>query len=84
VQGQMLSACAPLVLPGGVLVYSVCSVTAAEGPQQIERFLAGHPEFSPAPLPDLRVPTTERGAGVLTMMDDGVDGFFIARLQRRG
>ena len=83
-QGQMLSACAPLVLPGGVLVYSVCSVTAAEGPQQIERFLAGHPEFSPAPLPDLRVPTTERGAGVLTMMDDGVDGFFIARLQRQG
>ncbi|GAA4019444.1 transcription antitermination factor NusB [Deinococcus rubellus] len=83
-QRRMLSACAPLVSPGGTLVYSVCSVTRAEGPQQVERFLDAHPEFSPAPLPDLQVPVTTSGAGVLTMMDDGIDGFFIARLQRRG
>ena len=82
-QGRMLSACAPLVESGGVLVYSVCSVSAAEGPQQIERFLAAHPEFSPAPLPEVLVPTVPRGAGALTVMDHGVDGFFIARLQKR-
>ena len=82
-QGRMLGACAPLVSPGGVLVYSVCSISAAEGPQQIERFLTEHPDFAPAPLPELKVPTIPRGPGVLTMMDNGVDGFFIARLQRQ-
>ena len=83
-QGQMLTACASLVAPGGVLVYSVCSISAAEGPQQIERFLSDHPDFSPAELPDLLIPTTPSGPGVLTMMDEGVDGFFIARLERQG
>lgn len=81
-QADLLKACAPLVAVGGVLVYSVCSITEAEGPAQMQRFLADHPEFSPAPLPDLLVPVTVRGAGVLTMMDDGIDGFYIARLQR--
>ncbi|WP_293911392.1 transcription antitermination factor NusB [Deinococcus sp.] len=82
-QAELLDGCAALVLPGGTFVYSVCSISPAEGPQQIERFLAAHPEFSPAPLPDLLVPTIQSGQGVLTVMDGGVDGFFIARMQRQ-
>ncbi|AWN22842.1 tRNA/rRNA cytosine-C5-methylase [Deinococcus irradiatisoli] len=82
-QGRMLDAAAPLVVPGGLLVYSVCSVSAAEGPQQVERFLKTHPDFSPEALPDLRVPVAQRSPGVVTVMDEGVDGFFIARLRRR-
>ncbi|AZI41442.1 methyltransferase domain-containing protein [Deinococcus psychrotolerans] len=82
-QAKLLRACAPLVAPGGTLVYSVCSISASEGPAQMQRFLADHPDFAPAPLPDLLVPVTERGAGVLTMMQGGIDGFYIARLQRR-
>jgi 16S rRNA (cytosine967-C5)-methyltransferase len=82
-QAELLDASAALVLPGGTFVYSVCSISAAEGHQQIERFLAAHSEFSPSPLPDLLVPTIPSGAGVLSVMDGGVDGFFIARMQRR-
>ncbi len=82
-QSKMLSASAPLVAPGGTLVYSVCSVSAAEGPQQIERFLKAHPEFSSEALPDVQVPVVQRGPGVITVMDEGVDGFFIARLHKQ-
>lgn len=81
-QAQMLDAAAPLVQGGGVLVYSVCSVTRSEGEAQITAFLQRHPEFSPAPLPDLQVPTQPCAVGVLTRMQDGIDGFYMARLQK--
>ena len=44
-QGRLLEALAPRVRPGGVLVYSVCTFTEEEGPAQLERFLAAHPDF---------------------------------------
>ena len=83
-QGQMLDTAAGLTAPGGVLVYSVCSVTQAEGPQAAQRFLERHPEFSPEALPDLLVNTVVSGPGVLTVPLGGVDGFFIARLRKLG
>lgn len=83
-QGQMLDTAANLTAPGGMLVYSVCSVTQAEGPQAAQHFLERHPEFSPEALPDLLVDTVPSGPGVLTVPLDGVDGFFIVRLRKRG
>ncbi|WP_350243417.1 RsmB/NOP family class I SAM-dependent RNA methyltransferase [Deinococcus sonorensis] len=82
-QGQLLDTAAQLTLPGGVLVYSVCSVTHAEGPDMVEGFLSRHPEFQPEPLPDLDVPAVPSGQGVLTVPLDGIDGFFIARMRRQ-
>ena len=83
-QARMLPHAAALVEPGGVLVYSVCSVTPQEGPQVIAGFLDAHPEFTVEPVPDLEVPHVPAGPGVLTVPDGGVDGFFIARLRRVG
>lgn len=83
-QARMLPQAAALTQPGGVLVYSVCSVTPQEGPQVVRDFLAAHPEFVPEPLPELGLPTVPAGAGVLTVPEAGVDGFFIARLRRAG
>ena len=83
-QGQMLDTAAGLTALGGVLVYSVCSVTQAEGPQAAQRFLERHPEFSPEALPDLLVNTVVSGPGILTVPLGGVDGFFIARLRKLG
>ena len=83
-QGQMLDTAASLTAPGGVLVYSVCSVTQAEGPEAARQFLARHPDFSPEALPDLLVPAVPSGPGVLTVPLGGIDGFFIARLRKRG
>ncbi|MGN6868223.1 MAG: 16S rRNA (cytosine(967)-C(5))-methyltransferase RsmB [Solirubrobacteraceae bacterium] len=85
-QGRILAAGAAAVAPGGALVYSVCTISRAEGPGVVERFLAGHEDFSveevTGRLPDgLR--GVEMGPGVqLLPHRDGTDGFFIARLRR--
>lgn len=82
-QARMLPNAAALVAPGGVLVYSVCSVTPQEGPEVVARFLADHPEFSAETVPGIEVSTVAAGDGLLTVPVDGVDGFFIARLRRK-
>ena len=82
-QGRLLDTAAGLTAPGGVLVYSVCSVTQQEGPEAAGQFLARHPDFAPELLPDLLVETVPSGPGVLTVPLEGIDGFFIARMRRR-
>lgn len=81
-QAKLLDNAAGLVAPGGLLVYSVCSVFPQEGPDRVSAFLAAHPEFSAEPLPDLGLPVVEAGAGAYTVPLDGLDGFYIARLRR--
>ena len=44
-QTALLEACAPLLRPGGRLVYSTCSIEPEEDAQQVERFLAKHPTW---------------------------------------
>jgi len=72
IQAGILAAAAAATAPGGVLVYSVCTITHAEGEGVIGAFLAGHPEFS-----------VERKLQLMPHLD-GTDGFFIARLRRFG
>jgi len=81
-QARMLPHAAALVEPGGLLVYSVCSVIPQEGPEVVRGLLAAHPEFTPEPLPDLGLPTVPAGDGLLTVPEGGLDGFFIARLRK--
>ena len=83
-QARMLPQAAAVTAPGGVLVYSLCSVTRAEGPEVVARFLADHPGFRPEPVPGLDLPHRASGDGVVTLPLGGVDGFFIARLRRVG
>jgi 16S rRNA (cytosine967-C5)-methyltransferase len=80
-QRQLLGVAAPLVKPGGRLVYVVCSLLDEEGPGQIATFLAEHPEFRAG---ELQLPLgRSRGAGVrLTPSADETDGFFIAQTFR--
>jgi 16S rRNA (cytosine967-C5)-methyltransferase len=85
-QGQILAAGAGALAPGGALVYSVCTISRAEGQGVIERFLCANPDFSAEDLttrlpPEL--PGVPDGPGVQLMPHrDGTDGFFIARLGR--
>lgn len=80
-QRHVLSVGAPLVRPGGALVYVVCSLLDAEGADQVDRFLADHPGWTAQPL---SLPAGRpRGAGLrLDPAHDGTDGFFVARLTR--
>ena len=45
-QSEILDKAAPLVAPGGTLVYATCSNEPEENDMQVAAFLARHPEFS--------------------------------------
>jgi 16S rRNA (cytosine967-C5)-methyltransferase len=80
-QRHVLEVAAPLVRPGGRLVYVTCSLLDLEGSGQVDSFLATHPGWHAAPV---ALPLGEaRGQGVrLTPFRDETDGFFIARLEK--
>lgn len=84
-QRRLMDAMAALVLPGGVMVYSTCSVLSQENEEQVDAFLARHPEFSVAAPPD-GVPAevvTDRGFMATLPFAHGTDGAFAARLVRQ-
>ena len=87
-QRRLLNTCCRYVKPGGVLVYSTCSMLKDENERQIARFLKEHPEFAMDPLPDtipeaLRAQAGPNGLQLLPHRDH-VEGFFVARMKRRG
>ena len=82
VQRRILEAQAGHVKPGGLLLYSTCTVLPEENRGVAEAFLADHPEFcrEPAALPGVG----ETGGDVtLLPCDHGTDGFYICRLRRK-
>ncbi len=86
-QRALLEQFAPLVKPGGRLVYGTCSVLRAENEVVVEAFLAAHAEFRLLPPADRLGP--ELGAQVtrsdyfrLATHVHGTDGFFGALLLR--
>lgn len=88
-QRQLFARAVKWLKPGGSLLYSVCSLEPQEGEQVVDQFLAdGDLEvYAPTDLPDF-VHSTARGfvrilPGLLEA-EGGLDGFFIARLVRRG
>jgi 16S rRNA (cytosine967-C5)-methyltransferase len=79
-QSRLLEIAAPLVKPGGSLVYAVCSLLHREGAGQISDFLGRHSSWI---VQDALPFGRQDGDGrVLTPGHDGTDGFFVARLQR--
>jgi 16S rRNA (cytosine967-C5)-methyltransferase len=85
-QSRILAAGASAVAPGGVLVYSVCTISRAEGEGVVEGFLREHSDFSAEPLGSGQsaLRDARSGPGALLLPHrDGTDGFFIARLRRR-
>jgi 16S rRNA (cytosine967-C5)-methyltransferase len=91
-QARLIDHAAALLKPGGVLVYSVCSLEPQEGEEVIAAFLDRSPAFrieSPqtGELPDGVTSSTGGWMRVLPGMQEdegGLDGFFVARLVRRG
>jgi 16S rRNA (cytosine967-C5)-methyltransferase len=82
VQGAILDRVAPLVRPGGVLLYAVCTLSREEGPEVVAAFRARHPDFVPAEAGET-VPARLRAAELVLRPDrDGTDGFMVYRLRR--
>lgn len=81
-QQAILRSSAQCVRPGGVLVYSTCTLEDDENIGVVNNFLAASPHFS-LESAGMLLPV-KRTETVLTLWPqrDGVDGFFIARLRR--
>ena len=83
-QQRILFNQARYVRPGGVLLYSTCTLVREENEGMVEHFLKQHPEFylEQLTLPDI-FPVNETGMIALVPGEYDTDGFFIARLRRK-
>ena len=87
-QRRMLEAATPLVRPGGVIVYAVCTLTHEENAGVVEPWLRAHPELRRERAEDV-LPAEARtlvdadGALCTLPHRDGLDGFYAVRARRR-
>lgn len=83
-QLQILKTQARYVKPGGLLMYSTCTLVRQENEGVVEAFLGENPQFflEPLPLPD-RFEKNTNGMLALIPGQYDTDGFFICRLRRK-
>ena len=87
-QRKILTCVREYVKPGGVLLYSTCTISLAENMDNVHWFLEQFPEFAPDPIgerlcPELRDSVQEEGCIQLLPGVHKCDGFFIARLKKK-
>ena len=90
-QRQVLALAAPLVKPGGTLIYATCSVLGEENREQTARFLATMPDFAEVDYHGRwnvsDVPPESASASPsslqLTPRRHATDGFYISVLSRQ-
>jgi len=81
IQAAILDNVCRYVKPGGVLLYSTCTVLEAENREQIDAFLKRHTDFAAEDfqLGDL---CSKDGCYSFWPQIEGTDGFFIAKLRK--
>ena len=83
-QRKILENQASYVKPGGILLYSTCTVLRRENEDVVTSFLESHKDFSlePLPLPE-GLPRNDTGMLTLIPGQYDTDGFYICRLRRK-
>lgn len=91
IQWHLLQQVSQLLKPGGLMVYSTCTIDPKENQDMILRFCQEHPEFEldktlQADLPErIRELMTENSGYVQILPHHfNSDGFFISRIRRKG
>lgn len=85
IQADILSNVSRYVRPGGVLLYSTCTLRQEENENVAQGFLTSHPDFSlegfhlPGPMGDVA-----EGQCTLWPQRLGTDGFFLAKFRKAG
>ena len=96
-QRKLLNVAANALKKDGVLLYCVCSITQAEGEEQIRSFLESHSEFKLCPLKANDICNTDKASQITDIFTKegfirtlpfhlseygGIDSFFIAKLRK--
>lgn len=83
-QAAILKRQASYVKPGGVLIYSTCTILRRENEAVAEHFLADNPAFSAETVhfPE-RSGILDAAMSTLLPCDHGTDGFFICKFRRK-
>jgi 16S rRNA (cytosine967-C5)-methyltransferase len=83
-QTTILRAAATAVKPGGLLIYSTCSLEPEENDEQVDSFLSDNLNFILEPPPEGSVSPDLLDSGSLRVLPQrhGTDGAFAARLRR--
>jgi 16S rRNA (cytosine967-C5)-methyltransferase len=87
-QRKLMENAARMLKPGGVFVYSTCSLEPEENEENLKWFLETHPDFKtvsiaqyvPQKLLEQDREAFERGAVQLRPTKHGVSGFFVAKM----
>lgn len=85
IQKALMDKAAKLVKPGGVLVYSTCTIIRTENDQIVEEFLLRHPEFEIDSAADLLPEELVSTRGFVKTYPgfSDLDGAFCARLKKK-
>jgi len=78
-QKNILNAVWPLLAPGGIMLYATCSILKQENEQQIDAFLAEHPDAVELPIDAAWGFAGSHGRQIMTG-ELAMDGFYYARL----
>jgi 16S rRNA (cytosine967-C5)-methyltransferase len=86
-QKQILHRICPLLRPGGILVYSACSIEPEETTEVISAFCQEHPDFQPEPVTPWMAKAglslvTDHGHLCTAFQSFTMDGFFACRLKK--
>lgn len=84
IQGEIIENVSNYVKPGGVLMYSTCTLVPDENEGVVKAFLSRHEEFTPESF-SLPEPLGEVSTGMLTLYPQihGTDGFFMCKMRKR-
>lgn len=82
-QARLLQALWPLLVPGGMLLYSTCSVLLDENSGQVARFLGRQADAAEVPINAAWGRCCAHGRQIFPG-DDEMDGFYFACLQKLG